>query len=436
MTSPETGRPTRVRWTIVAVLTVFSLTSYLERMNISIAAEFMKPELGLTDIQMGWVFSSFLIGYTIFQIPTGILGDRRGPRLVLTLAALTWGATTLLTGFVPGVLATGTGALVALLVIRFLLGAGEAATYPVAALAVARWSPLSERALAQAIVVGGLSLGSIVTPPLVAWLMVRLGWRASFYLVSVVAFAIALIWWWYGHDDPSTHPRVNEAERAMIVRGRGDAARFDVHSWGRVFRDRNVALISLSYFFNGYIFYIFIFSLYKYLLDVRGFSVLKGGLYASLPFVASAILTPIGGAFSDRMVRVLGRTWARRTAALIGLTLAGLCMIFGALVANPYLAIAGLAFSIGFDQFAEPTFWAATMDVAGPQAGTATGILNMMGNLGGVVSTALFPILIAKYGWVVALGSGAALAFAAAIIWLTVRCDRPIHASSPEPARI
>src|ERR1051326_2028311 len=252
-------RPSRVRWGIVVLLTGFSVTSYLQRMNISIASKFMMPELGLSQIQMGQVFSSFLIGYTIFQIPTGILGDRRGPKLVLTLAALTWGLTTLLTGLVPGILVTGTAAFIALLVIRFLLGVGEAATYPVAALAVARWSPLSERALAQAIVVGGLSVGSTVTPPLISWLMVRIGWRESFYLVSGVAFVIAALWWRYGADRPEEHPGVNPEERALIVGSRASGAfRFDVHSWQKVFRDRTVALIALSYFFDGYIFYIFI----------------------------------------------------------------------------------------------------------------------------------------------------------------------------------
>jgi ACS family glucarate transporter-like MFS transporter len=206
--------------------------------------------------------------------------------------------------------------------------------------------------------------------------------------------------------------------------------KFDLRVWRQVFRDRNVALISLSYFFNGYIFYIFIFFLFTYLTDVRGFSVLKGGFYASLPFVASAILTPLGGATSDRLLRHVSRTWARRLPALAGLTLAGLCMIFGAVVDNPYLAIAGLALSIGFDQFAEPEFWAATMDVAGSHAGTATGILNMMGNLGGVISTLVVPRLNERFGWVVGLGSGAALAFAAALIWLLVRCDRPIRANA------
>jgi len=420
-------RPTPVRWLIVAILTGLSLTSYLQRMNISIAAKFMTADLALSQVQMGQVFSSFLIGYTIFQVPSGLWGDRRGPRLVLAASALVWGVTTLLTGMVPA-----TGAFASLLVIRFVLGIGEAATYPVSALAVSRWAPSSERALAFAIVVAGLSLGSTVTPPLVSWLMVRIGWRESFYLVSGVAFLVALLWWRLGGDDPATHPRVNEAERQLITGSREGVARFDVRSWRKVLADRNVALLSLSYFFNGYIFYIFIFWLYTYLVDVRGFTLLKGGLFASLPFIASSILTPLGGATSDRLLRTMSRTWARRIPAIAGLTLAGMCMIIGALVQNPYLAIAGLALSIGFDQFAEPEYWAATMDVAGPQAGTATGILNMMGNLGGVVSTLLVPILVREFGWVVALGSGAALAFSAAGVWFIIRCERRL--ADPTPA--
>src|SRR5712692_3874401 len=119
--SRSQDRPTRVRWAIVAILTGISFTSYVQRMNISVAKKFMMPELGLSDIQMGQVFSIFLIGYTLFQIPTGVLGDRRGPHSVLVLATLTWGVATVLTGLVPGILIGGTGGFAALLVLRFLL---------------------------------------------------------------------------------------------------------------------------------------------------------------------------------------------------------------------------------------------------------------------------------------------------------------------------
>jgi ACS family glucarate transporter-like MFS transporter len=422
-------RPTRVRWIVIALLTGLSFTSYVQRMNISVAKKFMMPELGLTDIQMGQLFASFLIGYTLFQIPTGVWADRRGPRLVLVLAAATWGIATVLTGFLPGAVVTGVAGFGGLWAVRFLLGGGEAATYPAAARAVANWTTASERALGNAVMIGGLSLGSAVTPPLISWLMVYSGWRASFYLVSGLAFAMAALWWWYGADGSEQHHRVNPAERALITAGRaaGVPMRIPAGTWWPVFQNRDVALVSTAYFFSGYIFYIFVFWLYTYLTDVRGFSVLKGGAWASLPFVVAAILTPLGGGLSDHLVGRVGPTWARRGVAAAGLSLSGLCMIVGVLARSPYLAIAGLALSIGFNQFAEPNFWAASIDIGGPLAGTACGILNMMGNLGGVVSTALVPVLVHYAGWPIALGSGAAFACVAAALWLLVRCDQPIR---------
>lgn len=432
----RSDKPTRVRWVIVLLLTGMSFTSYVQRMNISVASKFMMPDLGLTQIQMGQIFSSFLIGYTIFQLPAGMFGDRRGPRFVLALAAATWGVTTILTGLVPGLLLTGTAAFLTLLVVRFLLGVGEAATFPVAARAVANWTLSSERALANAVMVGGLSLGSAVTPPLVAWLMVRTGWRESFYLVAILAFVMALVWWWYGRDTPEQHPSVNAAERDRIVASRETAMPPTVArgTWWQVVKDRNVALVAASYFFHGYTFYIFVFWLYTYLTDVRGFSVIKGGWWTSLPFVVAAILTPVGGAISDRLVARVGRTWARRGVAVTGQVLSAGFMIWGALAGDPYLAIAGLAAAIGFNQFSESIFWAANIDVAGPLAGTACGILNTLGNLGGVVSTAGFPILIKYFGWTVALGTGAVCAGTAALLWLMVRCDRPLVLGTSVPA--
>src|SRR4051812_6856525 len=152
-------RTSAVRWKIVGLLTGVSFVSYVERMNISVAAKFMAPEFGLSQIQMGQVFSSFMLGYAISQVPAGRLGDLLGPRLVLAVAAVWWGVLTLFTGLLPGVVVSGTmGVFFTLIAIRFLLGVGEAATYPVAARTVANWMPDSQRAISIAILTAGLSL--------------------------------------------------------------------------------------------------------------------------------------------------------------------------------------------------------------------------------------------------------------------------------------
>jgi len=146
------------RRVMLAMLFGFSFVSYLERVNISIAAELMMPALSLTKMQMGHIFSSFLIGYAIFQVPAGMLGDIGGPRFTLAVAGLCWGIVTVLTGLIPGVIFKGASAVfLSLWIIRFLLGSAEAATYPVGTRAVRNWMPVTQRALGNSVMFVGSS---------------------------------------------------------------------------------------------------------------------------------------------------------------------------------------------------------------------------------------------------------------------------------------
>lgn len=410
---PNEPRSARSNTLLIALLTGLSVVSYIARSNISVAAKFIKPELGLTDVQMGQVFSSFLIGYSLFQIPAGRLGDRFGPRVVLAASALCWGLMSLLTGLVPGMVVSGTfGVLGTFFVLRFLLGVSEASTYPVAARAIADRLPPTARAQANAIVITGAMLGSAVTPPLIAWAMTNLGWRQSFYVTSVLAFVIAGVWWVLVRDHPSG--------ASVPETSRGAPSNAAPASWGKLLRDRNIVLLSLSYFVEGYVLYIFVFWLYTYLVDVRHFSVLRGGVFAALPWLIASVLTPLGGALSDRFALRFGDLPGRRVVVMTGFILSGIFLFCGATVGNPYLAIAALGLAVGFTEFTEGTFWATTSNIAGAHAGAATGIMNMMGNLGGVASTMGVPVLVKYFGWVVALGSGSVLAVVAAALWLAI----------------
>lgn len=197
MANPDRGlhvavqRSSSVRWLIASLAGAFAFVSYVQRMNISVAAELMMPELGLTKIEMGQVFSSFLLGYAIFQVPAGRLGDAIGPRITLALAAFFWGITTVLTGFLPRMFVAGTAAILLVLVaVRFVLGATEAATFPVGSRAIRNWTPPSERAFANSFMMVGSASAAAASAPLVSWLMVRFGWRSAFYITSLFAFAI------------------------------------------------------------------------------------------------------------------------------------------------------------------------------------------------------------------------------------------------------
>jgi ACS family glucarate transporter-like MFS transporter len=413
-TTTDASPASASRWTTIGLLMGLALVSYVERSNIAVAARFIEPEFHLTDIQMGRIFASFLIGYSLFQIPAGRMGDRFGPRLVLTLAALSWGVMTLLTGLLPGILVSGTiGVLWTFLVLRFLLGVGEAATFPVAARAIANWMRPTERGRANAFVIAGVSLGSTITPPLIALMMVRFGWRASFYGASTLAFAFASIWWIVARDHA---PTTSDPAAGGSLQG----APPDATTWWRLFGDRRILLLSLSYCMGGYVLYIFVFWLYTYLVDVRQFSVLRGGVFSSLPWITAAVLTPLGGILSDHLVSRWGDRAGRRTVAMAGLVLSALFLLYGATASNPYLAIAGLSLAAGFEEFTEGSFWAATINAAGPHTGAATGLMNTMGNLGGVASTILVPVLVHHFGWVVALGSGSVLAVVGSLLWIGI----------------
>lgn len=423
-TVPVAASCSPMRWGLVTLLTSFSFLSYLQRMNISVAAKFMRPELGLSQSAMGEIFSAFMIGYALFQIPAGIAGDRWGPRAVLSAAALIWGITTVLTGLLPGLIGTTAGALTTLLVFRFLLGAAESATYPVAASAIGQWLDPSRRGLANSIVVSGLSIGSAVTPPLIAWLMLRIGWRASFYVTAIPAFALALAWFVYARGQEPIHPP--RGELSLDIHSR----RFRTN-WKELFSSRDLCLLSLSYFFDGYTLFMFVFWFYTYLVEVRGFSVLTGGIFGSMPFIVSSILTPIGGAVTDRAGQRWNRRWGRRIPAMAGFVLSAIFLLSGAKAHNAYLAIAALSLSVGFMQFTEGAFWSTAVDISGRHVGAASGMMNMLGNLGGAASTAVVPILVLHFGWTFAIASGSALSIIGATLWLGVRADRPIAASNP-----
>jgi MFS transporter, ACS family, glucarate transporter len=426
------GRPMgNIRWYIVAMLVGFSMVSYIERMNISVAAKFMMPELGLSQIQMGQIFSAFLIGYSLLQVPFGMLGDRFGPYRVLSAIAWCWAALTFLTGLLPGRVSLPlVGAFGTLIAIRFLLGVSIAGVYPLAARAMAVWQPIARRALAYSLIIAGISIGSAVTPPVVAWLMVRLGWRQSFYWASLLSVAIALIWMRFGADDPDSHPRISEEERQFIGGDRPRSAPVrtapSAEGWWRAIRDRSIIVLCISYFLSGYVLYTFVFWFYIYLVDVRKFSILASGAFASLPFIAAGLLSPAGGIVCDRATARLGQRWGRRLTAIAGPAIAALFLVIGARTGHPYLAVAALALSFGFQMSAEAAVWATAMDVSGRFTGMTTGIVNTANNLGGVVSTALMPVLVERFGWVAALDSNALVATIAAVMWLGVRPDRSV----------
>jgi ACS family glucarate transporter-like MFS transporter len=188
-------------------------------------------------------------------------------------------------------------------------------------------------------------------------------------------------------------------------------------------------LISVSYFLDSYVLFIFVFWFYLYLVDERGFDILKGGIYSSLPWIAALIIVPAGGRACDVLSQRFGRRVGRRAVAMTGLLVSSALMAWGARSEQPIPAIAGLSLSVGFLMSTEGPFWSSAIDISGVHAGTAGGVMNTAGNLGGVVSTSVVPILVERFGWLVALATGSVLGLVAALLWLFIRVDEPEHGS-------
>ena len=416
--------PTRVRWRIAALLFAISVVTYIDRVNISVTARQMMPALGLTDLQMGQVFSAFVFGYALFQIPGGWLGDRWGAKRVLTLAIIWWSVFTALTA-VAAILPLGTaiGALGSLILIRFLVGIGEAAALPNFNRTVANWLAPHERGLGIGIAIGGIGVGSAMTPPVTAWIMVNFGWQTAFYAAAILGLVVALAWFVYATDRPEAHPHVNAAEISLIE-GQAVERNLDIGStptWNAIIRTPTVWWLVLSYSCLGYVAYVYMSWFYLYLVNVRGFGVLRGALFASGPFLAMAVFCPLGGWVTDRLVTRWGINRGRALVGGTGMILAAVSIVWGAFTESPYAAIALLSLGAGWLYFPVGAYWSSTVDISKRHAGTLSGLMNTGANLGGALSPTLTPWLAEQVGWSVALGVAACVALAGGLMWSQIR---------------
>ncbi len=263
----------RVGFRDLLILWIFLLSAvgFMDRTNISIAGPAIRGELRLDDVHLGWVFSSFLVGYAAFQVVGGWLAYRFGPRLVLAAGVVWWGLFTALTTLPnPGM----THALLILILIRFALGAGEAVIYPASNQFVARWIPVAERGRANGWIFAGVGAGAGLSIPILTWIISHYQWRASFWFSAAVGLAVGLGWYAMARDTPEEHPLVSSEELAYIqatrateeVRPGGDGS----ESWGVAICNRNVAALTLSYFSFGYVAWIFFSWFFIYMAQVRG----------------------------------------------------------------------------------------------------------------------------------------------------------------------
>ncbi len=417
----------RLRWLLIFWMFLMSAIAYLDRVNVSIAGQAIQKDFNLSNVQLGYVFSAFVIGYALFQAPGGYLADKYGPRFIIAIGVVWWGVFTTLTAWVPATLAWSITILIAM---RFLLGLGEAVVYPSSNRLVAAWIPSHERGLANGLIFAGVGAGAGVTPPLITYVLLNHGWRWSFYVCAIIGLVAGAIWLWLARDTPRSHPWTSKRELEFIEAGLPAPAKdFEKHKalpWGAILSDRNIIFLSISYFTFGYVAYIFFTWFFIYLSRVRGLDLKASALYSMLPFIAMATASSVGGWIADKLTRRYGKRVGRCGLALFGLALAGVFLALATQVESARVASIVLAGGAGALYLSQSAFWAVTADVAGSSAGTASGLMNMGGQIGGAVTASLTPLIADQFGWTASFLTAAALCVIGALAWIPVNPDKPI----------
>ncbi|WP_433430162.1 MFS transporter [Nonomuraea sp. CA-141351] len=381
--TPRRAR-SRLRWTIITLSGLGLAIAYLDRSSLSVASTYMQQELGFDQTTKGILLSSFFWSYAIFQLPSGWLLDRFGPRVIYPIAVVWWSVWTAATA-----LAHGFGTL---LITRLGLGIGEAPVQPANIKVVATWFPRKERALASSLFDTGQQVGVALSVPVVTALIAAFGWRASFVVIGVLGL-FWVIGWRMIYRSPREHPRISQAELDYIEGG--DAAVPETGPkmrWVRLLRYPTVWGLVLGYICRSATGAFFLTWYPSYLVEDRGFTILELGVFGSIPALLAVFATIAGGAFSDWLVRRgIPISRARKipiiTGMLLASTIALTTFVDGNVAVMILLSVSNCAHS-----FAGAAILSLPAEVAPSPSvvGSVAGFQNFGSQIGNIIS----PILI------------------------------------------
>lgn len=374
---------------VLALLFLLSIITYIDRVCISVAGKTIQEDLGIAPERWGWVLGAFAISYAAFEIPSGAMGDRIGPRKVLTRIVVWWSAFTSLTGVVTGYWQ--------LLLTRFMFGAGEAGAYPNSSAAISRWFPFVERARAHGLVWMASRIGGAISPLLVVPIQLAYGWRASFMVFGVMGVVWAVVWYAWFRDHPSLKKGVSKEELEEIGTGLAPEAHHGL-PWRKVLRSPNLWWIMIMYHTYCWGAFFFLSWLHTFLENGRGYSKADLISYSWLPFVFGGCANMLGGITSDFMVKHVGLKWGRRACGFIGLSVSAVFILATMFTKDKLLSVVFLAIGYAGSDFMLPVAWAVCLDVGRKYAGAVTGAMNTAGQIGSFLTSVAFGYLVKVFG--------------------------------------
>ena len=407
------------RHLVLLLVALISALTFLDRMSIAVVGPAIQHDFPISPVQWGWILSAYVIAYSVFEIPSGVLGDRRGYHRELSRIALWWSAFISLTAFCRTVWQFA-GA-------RFLFGLGAAGAYPNLTGMLYRWMPVRERARGQGVMWAAGRLGGGLAPLLLVPLEAAAGWRAVFLILGVAGFLWAMSWQRLIRDRPAEQPGISAAELVEI--GATPPPSHDGTPWKKLARLPQLWLIAAAYgmYGSGPWFYFSWFP--TWLVKSAGFSIREMGVYASLPFFLGVAANLAGGQICDRLALHLGMRRAYAGMSCVCLLLTGLIMMALSVVHTKWLIIVLASLGFGAMDLMLPCAWSMCMAIGGRVGGTATAVMNTVGNLGGLFCTFGFGYILEATGsYEMPVRAVAIMVILSGLIFSTIDCGRGLDA--------
>ncbi|MGB7344607.1 MAG: MFS transporter [Pirellulaceae bacterium] len=452
------------RFLLIIGAFVVSVLMWVDRACISAAKGDIASDMNFTDQQMGWVMSAFALGYALFQVPSGKLADRFGPRIVMSAVCVVWSIFTALTGVIRG--------LAPLIGLRFLFGMGEAGGYPTIARAFTSWLPMNERGIANSVSFSGGRLGAALAMPGVVWLINVLGgWQQTFWFFGAIGILFAMAWYVLFRDSPEQHPGVTQDEANYIIQNRKPAQKASTSespvttagqvdaafkteandgnpyrpttptadgqtasdpdaslTFAEMLRSPNLLMLMVQYVAHNFTFFFTVTWFFPYLKESYSLTNEQTGWYAAVPLLCGVAGNWLAGFTVDKLYSQGKWNFSRRLPAAIGFVFGAIGMSLCVNMTSPGAAVACMCIAIfGADMILSPS-WSTCMDIGGKSAGAVSGAMNMVGNLGAFTTALAFPYLkdfMGSHEPFFYLAAG--LNIVAIFMWFRIRPDRSIR---------
>ncbi|WP_248747792.1 MFS transporter [Pseudomonas sp. MWU12-2037] len=382
------------RWRIAGLLFFAGMLNYLDRAALSVVAPLLKTELHIDDAQMGFIFSSFFIGYCALCFVGGWAADTYGPKKVFAWAAGIWslfcGLTAIITGYVH------------LLIFRVLFGMGEGPMGTTTNKAITHWFPREEAGRALGFTNCGQPLGAAVAGPIVGLVALNYGWRVSFVVIALLGALWLVAWLLIFKDTPEQHPKVSEVERELIRVSRAEVLVEGVQE-GRslvsyIFSAPVLAVATAFFCFN-YVLYFFLTWLPSYLMDFQHLDIKSMSIIAVIPWLGAAVGFLGGGFVTDALARKLGNViLARKCVLIVGLGVAASCVMITTQVSSLSMAVACITVSSIFLFVTPQICWGLIQDIVPKnRVGGTGGFVHLLANLAGIIAPSLTGLVV-QYG--------------------------------------